>query len=159
MRSVWPFLILALISTLHVFPRVGRADSNAPEFLTAREPSKGATVCPPTRWSATENVVWKRDLPPLGWSSPVVWGKRVFLTTCATTGELRAPRKGLYLEDLNANKYPREAHDHLYKVYCIDLSTGTVLWERLAHKGVPAKPHHIKNSLASETPATDGERV
>jgi outer membrane protein assembly factor BamB len=76
-----------------------------------------------------------------------------------TTGGLRAPRKGLYLEDLNANKYPREAHDHLYKVYCIDLSTGTVLWERVAHKGVPAKPHHIKNSLASETPATDGERV
>ena len=29
----------------------------------------------------------------------------------------------------------------------------------MAHAGVPAKPHHIKNTLASETPTTDGERI
>src|SRR5262245_23965838 len=124
MRAVWLSLILVLILTLEVLPRVSRADSNAPEFLTAREPAKGATAFPPSHWSPTENVVWKLDLAPLGWSSPVVWGKRIFLTTCVTTGGLRAPKKGLYLEELDANKYPREAHDHLYKVYCIDLISG-----------------------------------
>jgi outer membrane protein assembly factor BamB len=44
-------------------------------------------------------------------------------------------------------------------VFCIDLAGGNVVWEQVAHQGVPAKPHHIKNTLASETPATDGERV
>ena len=42
---------------------------------------------------------------------------------------------------------------------CLDLTTGKILWERVAHAGVPAKPHHIKNTLASETPTTDGERI
>jgi outer membrane protein assembly factor BamB len=88
-----------------------------------------------------------------------VWGQRIFLTTCVSTGQEPEARKGLYLEDLDANKYPRETHDHLYKVFCIDLAGGNVVWEQVAHQGVPAKPHHIKNTLASETPATDGERV
>src|SRR5262249_7761246 len=79
--------------------------------------------------------------------------------TCVSTGKEVEARKGLYMEDLDANKYARETSDHLYKVLCIDLTNGNVVWERLAHRGVPAKPHHLKNTLASETPATDGERV
>ncbi|HEX7377051.1 MAG TPA: PQQ-binding-like beta-propeller repeat protein [Pirellulales bacterium] len=35
----------------------------------------------PDRWSAKENVAWKRDIPGRGWSSPVVWASHVFLTT------------------------------------------------------------------------------
>lgn len=35
----------------------------------------------PDRWSAEENIAWKRDVPGRGWSSPIVWGSRVFLTT------------------------------------------------------------------------------
>ena len=50
----------------------------------------------PTRWSATENVVWKTPVDGLGWSSPVVWGDRVFLTSVASTGEIEEPRMGLY---------------------------------------------------------------
>ena len=42
---------------------------------------------------------------------------------------------------------------------CLDLKTGKILWEQLAHQGVPATPIHIKNSYASETPVTDGQRV
>ena len=130
-----------------------------PKFLEGRHPANSATANPPTHWSATTNVAWKRDLPGRGWSSPIVWGQRIFLTTCVSTGAEREARKGLYMQDLNADRYPRETNVHLYKVYCLDLSNGKVLWERVAHQGIPAKPHHIKNSLASETPATDGERV
>lgn len=135
------------------------AAENAPGFLTAREPAPGSSARPPAKWSATENVAWKTDVPGLGWSSPVVWGNRVFLTTCVNKGETVAPRKGLYIEDLDANKYPKVTDPHQWKVYCLDLDTGSVLWERTAHEGVPPKPHHLKNTLASETPATDGERL
>ena len=33
------------------------------------------------------------------------------------------------------------------------------MWEREVHRGVPAQSRHLKNSYASETPVTDGERV
>lgn len=133
-------------------------DTNVPLFLSSREPVEGATQHPPEKWSMSENVLWKTDLPGLGWSSPIVWEDRVFLTTCVNTGKVREPRKGLYIEDLDANKYPPK-NKHLWKVYCIDVNSGEVVWEHTAHEGIPAKPHHIKNTLASETPATDGKRL
>lgn len=131
----------------------------APRFLSAREPAKGQEAIPPERWSASENIRWKTDLPGLGWACPIVAGKRIYLTTCVSAGKVREPQKGLYLNDLNANKYPPDKSRHEWRVYCLDLESGKVLWERTAHAGVPAKPHHIKNTLASETPATDGKRV
>src|ERR1700741_3828803 len=36
----------------------------------------------PIRWSATENIRWKVPIPGKGHSSPIVWGKRIFVTTC-----------------------------------------------------------------------------
>jgi outer membrane protein assembly factor BamB len=133
------------------------ADTNVPRFLTNRSVSEGEAR-PPETWSATKNVAWKRDLPGLGWASPIVWGDRVFLTTCVSSGKALKPRKGLYIEDLDANKYPPK-DKRQYKVYCLDLKSGDVQWERITHEGVPPKPHHIKNTLASETPCTDGERL
>ena len=44
-------------------------------------------------------------------------------------------------------------------VYCIDFKSGKVLWEREAHRALPGGPRHLKNSYASETPVTDGERI
>ncbi len=134
------------------------AQEPVPRFLAARSAADDGRI-PPDRWSATENVLWKTDVPGLGWSSPIVWGDRVFLTTCINTGMTREPRKGLYLEDVDANKYPKTTDKHEWKVSCIDLNSGKTLWQRTANEGVPARPHHIKNTLASETPTTDGERV
>lgn len=138
---------------------VAEAETNVPRFLTGRQWSESAGAHPPEHWSASENVAWKTDLPGLGWSSPIVWNGKIFLTTCINQGEGRAPRKGLYLEDLDANKYPPEKSEHLWKVYCLNLADGSIVWEQLAHQGIPPKPHHIKNTLASETCATDGEHV
>jgi outer membrane protein assembly factor BamB len=135
------------------------AETDVPRFLTGRQIVAANQAHPPEHWSATENVVWNTAIPGLGWSSPIVCGNRVFLTTCVNTGKSRAPRKGLYLEDLNANNYPPDKSEHAWKVYCLDLASGAVLWEQTAHHAIPAKPHHIKNTLASETPTTDGERL
>jgi outer membrane protein assembly factor BamB len=135
------------------------ADGNVPRFLTGRQTSAADPVHPPERWSATENVGWKVDIAGLGWSSPIVWNGRIYLTTCISAAPDRKPRKGLYLEDLDANKYPADKSPHIWKTLCFDLATGNVVWEQVASEGVPAKPHHIKNTLASETPTTDGERL
>ncbi len=155
-------LILAavLVGTcgLSLFARAAEpaADANWPQF---RGPgglgvAEGAGL--PEHWSATENVAWKTDIPGRGWSSPVVWGKRVFLTTVVNTGESEAVKKGLYFGG-ERNKAPDAVHQ--WKVLCLDLDSGKVLWERQVHEGKPVTPIHIKNSYASETPVTDGERV
>ena len=44
-------------------------------------------------------------------------------------------------------------------VYAIDAETGALRWERVAHEGKPFGGRHRKNTYASETPATDGERL
>lgn len=149
----------AVVNLAPPMARAAEATANSPRFLTGREPQNAADPTPPDHWSATENVLWKTDLPGLGWSSPIVWGDKIFLTTCVNSVKGAEPRKGLYLEDVDANKYPPDKSERTWKVYCIRLGDGQILWEQVAHKGVPAKPHHIKNTLASETATTDGERV
>lgn len=94
-----------------------------------------SSLRPPAKWSATENVLWKTDIPGLAWSSPIVWGNRVYVTTCINQGATAEPRKGLYLEDVDATKYPKETNKHIWKVCCLDLNTGKFLWERVAFEG------------------------
>ena len=40
----------------------------------------------PLTWGLQENLAWRVDIPGVGWSSPVVWGDRVFLTSASADG-------------------------------------------------------------------------
>jgi outer membrane protein assembly factor BamB len=110
----------------------------------------------PDSWDVSKNVEWKSDIPGRGWSSPIVWGDRVFLTTVVDSGNAEEAKKGLYFGG-NRNKASKEIHE--WRVLCLDLTTGKVLWNEVVHKAAPSNPIHIKNSYASETPVTDGEFV
>ena len=110
----------------------------------------------PTQWSETENVRWQRDLAGRGWSSPIVWEDRVFLTAVINEGTTETAKKGLYF---GGNRPDAPQTLHRWMVYCVDLSTGKLLWEVEAHRGVPESPRHLKNSYASETPIADAERI
>ncbi len=110
----------------------------------------------PVTWSATDNVAWKTDIAGRGWSSPVVWDNKVFLTTVINTGESEEPKKGLYF---GGNRPEPPASEHQWVVQCLDLQNGSVLWSKQVHQGVPETPIHLKNSYASETPVTDGEHL
>lgn len=111
---------------------------------------------PPSTWSATENVAWRRPLSGTGWSSPVVWGNRIFLTAARSTGEVEPIKKGLYF---GGNRLEPPKEEHVWTATAVDLDSGDLLWERELHRGVPATPRHLKNSYASETPTSDGERL
>lgn len=110
----------------------------------------------PDSWSSTDNVRWKTDLPGRGWSSPITWGDRVFVTTVVNSGETEAPKKGLYF---GGDRPTPPETPHQWKVYCMDLDSGEIQWEQVAHEGLPPSSIHLKNSYASETPVTDGERL
>jgi outer membrane protein assembly factor BamB len=132
------------------------AGENWPQFRGPGARGVAVTTGLPDHWSATGNVAWKADLPGRGWSSPIVWGDRVFLTTVVDQAETEPARKGLYFGGERPDP-PKSIHQ--WKVYCFDLASGRVRWERTAKEGAPATGRHLKNSYASETPVTDGERL
>lgn len=134
-----------------------QAEDNWPRF---RGPN-GDGVAPdntglPTTWTITRNVKWVADVPGWGWSCPVVWGDRAFLTTVVSDEKNLTPSKGMYLGE--GVREPAKGIHH-WLVYCYDLNTGTVLWKHEAHTGRPKVPRHPKSTYASETPTTDGERL
>jgi outer membrane protein assembly factor BamB len=108
----------------------------------------------PDRWSTTENVAWKSAIPGVGWSSPIIWGDRIFVTSVISSADVEKPKKGLYFG--GERKPPTD--EHRWMVYAVDFNSGKIVWEREAQRGVPGAKH-LKNSYASETPVTDGERV
>ena len=87
----------------------------------------------PREWNATKGVAWRTPIPGDGWSSPIVWGERIFLTAALQDG--------------------RKCH-----VLCLDAPTGRILWNTEVLEQVPGYKEG-KNSHATPTPCTDCERV
>ena len=87
----------------------------------------------PVVWSATEHVAWKTNIPGKGWSSPIVFEDRVFLTTATEEGVS-------------------------CRVLCVDRVQGGVLWNTEVHRQKPGKMRR-QNSYATPTPVTDGKHV
>jgi outer membrane protein assembly factor BamB len=120
----------------------------------------------PDTWSETHNVVWKIDVPGRGWSSPIVWGDHVFVTTAVN---LRQPRQRLLSPEayrgastggtMSRRDLVTDTDEFRWTLYDVDAASGRVRWERTIHTAVPTRPVHMKNSYASETPVTDGKRV
>jgi outer membrane protein assembly factor BamB len=86
----------------------------------------------PLTFGTNENLLWKVALPGAGNSSPVIWGKHLFLQAASSDGKLRT-------------------------LLCLDTADGRIRWQR----SIPGGPAKIRgdSSLASSTPTTDGEAV
>ena len=110
----------------------------------------------PEVWDEKTNLAWRTGIPGWGWSSPCVWGDRVFVTSVHGEAEYEKPKKGLY--NGRGRSRPPEGVHH-WMVYCLSLKTGDLLWKHEAHSGQPKIARHPKNTYASETPTTDGQRV
>jgi outer membrane protein assembly factor BamB len=104
-----------------------------PQFRGPNTQGRSAETGLPLRWSATENIAWKTDIPGESWSSPIVWADRVFVTTATEGG-------------------------HSCRVLALDRRSGAVLWNKEVFRQVPGQ-RQSRNSYATPTPATDGRRV
>ncbi len=148
MRALVPILLSFLVAL--------EAGDHWPQFRGPQSTGVAEDPALPDTWSTTRNVVWKAGIPGSGWSSPVVWGDRIFVTSVISSVEPEAPKKGLYF---GGNREGTPSDEHRWMVYAVDWKSGKILWEREVHRGVPRSSHHLKNTYASETPVTDGERV
>jgi outer membrane protein assembly factor BamB len=151
-----PDATLPLLCAVLVASSAFGAEVNWPQFRGpgARGVSEAAGL--PDTWSTNQNVAWRTEIPGRGWSSPIVWGERVFVASVVSDGPVEPPKKGLY----SGGERPTPPKDtHHWFVFCLDLPTGKILWKKQVHEGSPTGPVHLKNNHAAETPVTDGERV
>lgn len=139
-------------------------DHNWPKF---RGPNAGVIDDDPTlpdSWSQKENVLWKLDIPGLGWSSPIVWGDDIFVTTAVAAAPETVPKPGLDRGPgngyaLGTAKDPSSTVRRQWLLYAVDFKTGKVRWKTELLNAVPLEAKQLKNTYASETPVTDGQRV
>ena len=96
----------------------------------------------PLDYGPETNVVWKKAVPGHGWSSPIIWKGKIYLTTAVPTSDGDNP-------------------DYSLRALCLDAKTGDLDWnvEVFVEEAKSAPPPHKKNSHASPTPITDGERL
>ena len=106
---------------------------NWPQFRGPTHQGLSSESEVPLQWSGTSNIVWRTAIPGEGWSSPIVWNDRVFLTT-ATEGGTSC------------------------RVLALDQASGKVLWNKEVFQQVPRRKEG-RNTYATPTPATDGARV
>src|SRR5947209_5888901 len=85
----------------------------------------------PVQWD-DKSILWKVEIPGVGNSSPVIWGDHLFLQSASPDGTERS-------------------------LLCLSTTDGKSVWSRTL-PGTKARTHP-RNTLASSTPATDGERV
>lgn len=111
-------------------PAAKDAPPNWPRFRGPNGSGISTDKNVPIKWNAKEGILWQTELPGTGNSSPIIWGNRLFVES---------------------------ATDKQRLLLCLSVDKGEMLWQR-ALPGKEAKKHP-KNSLASSTPTTDGERV
>jgi outer membrane protein assembly factor BamB len=113
-------------------------------------------------WGPDKNIAWKVPVEGRGHSSPVIWGKYLFLTT-SIKGEHVPGRKAP--DHLGFDLKPGYLHPdseavdykHTLKVLAYDAMSGKLLWERTAYDGLMYDNRHKSNTYASPTIATDGK--
>ncbi len=173
-RLIIPALALALLPQIvsgqkMVWPQFRGPDSNP----------VGAHARLAERWSKKENVEWSREIPGRGWSSPIVTGGKVYVTTATTEGKSKPPqigteysneyaaelqKQGLSMKEIIERlterdiELPKEVKLH-YFLYCLNLKSGKVEWQKEFYTGQPPGGRHRKNSFVSESPVTDEKFV
>jgi len=130
MKALWLRVLILL-----AFPSVSMpAGQDWPEFRGPERNGHSAAKKLPVVWSETNHVGWKTAIHDVGWSSPVVWGDQIWLTTATENGQ------------------------QLFAV-CVDIRTGKIIHDVKVFE--PETPEHIAsmNSYASPTPAIEAGRV
>jgi outer membrane protein assembly factor BamB len=128
MRGLLPLLVFAW-SISH-----GPAAENWPQFRGPRGAGHADAAGLPIHWSETKNVRWKTPIHGKGWSSPVIWGDQVWLTTATPDG-------------------------HEMFAVCVDRTTGKIVYDlKVFEVAMPAFCHDF-NSYASPTPVIEAGRV
>lgn len=153
MRRPAPITLLLLFAVT-----AGVAAENWPQWRGRNGQGISTETALPTEWGPDKNIAWKTPLPH-GYSSPIVWGDRIFLTT-AIEGEV-VP--GVVPESVRIKQpHPDSVagdRKHTLKLLALDVKTGKVVWEQTAYEGPVFDARHRRSTFAGPTAITDGKLV
>jgi len=126
----------------------------------------------PTTWNDKKNIKWKTEIPGRGFSTPVIWGDKMFLTTAIQTGKTPEPNPSAAAPNAGAQSPERGRRqggpgggagaqiEHKFLLMCLDRKTGKVIWEKTARVATPHEGYHrTYGSFASNSPITDGKNL
>jgi outer membrane protein assembly factor BamB len=178
---MWKSGTLALVALIVASPALAnpKPEDTWPGFRGHEMSGVAPAAKIPDTWSTSRNVKWAVPVAGHGWSSPIVWGDTVFVTSGISSKPFKKPTPGLYgneyIAEMQARgvsddeigkrsaerdgETPAESDEIRYMVYALDARTGKIKWEREAIRARPFGGRHRKNTYASETPVTDGERL
>lgn len=188
-RLLWCSLCLSVLAAVASGEEPASSyDQNWPHWRGPLVTGVAPHADPPVEWSEDKNVKWKIEIPGLGYSSPIVWGDRVFLLTAVDTGKRgQAPAEEAGEAEENATpqanaqegerrrerrgrggrgrggrrgggEAPTTIHD--FVVMCINRHNGEVVWSKTANSQVPHEGFRSgDNSFASASPVTDGKHL
>lgn len=155
------FIVFCVLAIFSCKPKT----SNWPQFRGIQNNMLASGDNYPENWNDSLNVAWSTVLAGSGWSSPIVCGEQIFITSAFQ--EKAAPVNEPVAQPNPAQGPPPPPADdstYLQEVYrweltCFDLKTGKELWKQVAHTGSPRAKKHAGSTYACETPVTDGQRV
>ena len=110
----------------------------------------------PVKWSMEQNLAWKQSIPGGGWSSPVVAGNNIFVTTAVDSNNTKPLNHAGGVRNMRG-KRASEPFD--FKLICISLKDGAFKWETSIANKKPEFRIHPSNTYATESPVTDGKYV
>ena len=127
-------LLFMFVTPLLVAARATLAGDNWPQFRGPTQQGHSDSTGLPVTWSETQSVRYKTPIPGEGWSSPVVWGSQVWMTTATDGG-------------------------HSLRAVCVDRDSGKVVHDVEVFRVQTLEPKNNFNSYASPTPALEEGRV
>jgi outer membrane protein assembly factor BamB len=148
-----PVLVLCLLLS---FLTVNAFAQNWPGFRGVNASGVADGTHPPTTWNIEkgQNVRWKTAIPGLSHASPIVWGNKVFVITAISAD----PKSSFNAKDRGID-LANDDVKHTWRIYCLDKTTGRIIWDKTAYEGVPKAKRHLKATQANSTPVTDGKYV
>lgn len=155
--AAYALSLFLLAATASALPAQDDGDANWPGFRGAFARGVAEGLPTATEWDVAQgiNVEWKVAIPGLAYSSPIIWGDRIFLTTAVKLSGASQVKVGLYGSPIPT---PDEGV-HKFQVWCLDRITGQVIWVQTAIERKPVMLRHPKGSHAAPTPVTDGNHV
>lgn len=147
-----------IVVTLTVMCSAGLAADNWPQWRGPGGQGISAEKQLPTEWSPAKNVAWKVELPH-GYSSPIVWKNRIFLTSAVEGGVIPGQiPESVRIKQPHPSSVAGDKR-HALKVLALDTKTGKIVWERTAYEGPVFDARHARSTFAGPTAVTDGKMV
>jgi outer membrane protein assembly factor BamB len=162
MRAITSISILLFLLSGYLVAQENMADyeKNWPQW---RGPSGSGIVPtgnPPVKWSESMNVKWKAEIPGTGHATPIIWGDQIILLSAIQTDQevkVEEPEEDQPQNDWMAPVKTNFIHE--FTVISVDRKDGKILWKTVVREELPLSSTHQFGSWASNSPATDGERI